>query len=105
MDAHRSLRPIYKVQIENCFSKEKKKRLRNLQSIHDEGEGLQIKLKMYHCLFRCQDFFLNRKLLKPKALKIYAEYIASSKYVLLTVSYSGTLTGTGETYDLWGLPF
>lgn len=57
---------------------------------------------MYHCLFRCQDIlFLNRKLLKPKALKIYAEWIASSKYVPLTVSYSGTLTGTGETHDLW----
>ena len=26
VDAHRSLRPIYKVQIENCFSKEKKKK-------------------------------------------------------------------------------
>lgn len=84
------------------LKKKKKKSWESLQSIHNEGEGIQIKLKMYHCLFRCQDIlFLNRKLLKPKAVKIYAEWIASSKYVLLTVSYSGTLTGTGETYDLW----
>lgn len=37
------------------------------------------------------------KLLKTKVLEIYAEYIASSKYLLLLVSYSGNLTGTGDT--------
>lgn len=103
-------RPRHRAQVENCFSKGKESWER-LQSIHNEdscdptGEEIQMKLKIYGCLFRCQVRFLYRKenCWKQK----YSRFMQNTQ-PLQNISFCLWVTleiwQALGTHDFWGLP-